>query len=228
MLTSRLTPKGIFMKRLLVATAAFASLAASPAYAADFILGATAGVNSNFYISDNNSPISISATLGNTITTSGTYTDRYFFSPTFLASGAGVASKTGISSLIINAANSGVKSYALSTFGPALNAAFFGTGVASTLSALNTYLTSAAVIDTYSSTGTTTGIAINNVSLDLNKLYVITISGNVSGRGTYSGTLDATAVPEPATWAMMLLGFGAIGFAMRRQGRAHPKVRFAF
>lgn len=26
-----------------------------------------------------------------------------------------------------------------------------------------------------------------------------------------------TAVPEPATWAMMLLGFGGIGFAMRRR-----------
>ena len=25
------------------------------------------------------------------------------------------------------------------------------------------------------------------------------------------------AVPEPATWAMMLLGFGAVGFAMRRR-----------
>jgi hypothetical protein len=24
-------------------------------------------------------------------------------------------------------------------------------------------------------------------------------------------------VPEPATWTMMLLGFGAIGFAMRRR-----------
>jgi hypothetical protein len=27
------------------------------------------------------------------------------------------------------------------------------------------------------------------------------------------------AVPEPATWAMMLLGFGGIGFAMRRSRR---------
>jgi len=27
------------------------------------------------------------------------------------------------------------------------------------------------------------------------------------------------AVPEPATWAMMLLGFGAIGFGMRRRSR---------
>lgn len=28
------------------------------------------------------------------------------------------------------------------------------------------------------------------------------------------------AVPEPGTWAMMLLGFGAIGFSMRRRQRA--------
>lgn len=33
----------------------------------------------------------------------------------------------------------------------------------------------------------------------------------------------ATAVPEPASWAMMLIGFGAIGYASRRRTR----VRFA-
>ncbi|QNP44517.1 PEP-CTERM sorting domain-containing protein [Sphingomonas daechungensis] len=27
------------------------------------------------------------------------------------------------------------------------------------------------------------------------------------------------AVPEPATWAMMLIGFGAVGFSMRRGRR---------
>ena len=30
---------------------------------------------------------------------------------------------------------------------------------------------------------------------------------------------SAAVVPEPATWGMMLLGFGAIGFAMRRKRR---------
>lgn len=30
--------------------------------------------------------------------------------------------------------------------------------------------------------------------------------------------LDAEAVPEPATWVMMILGFGAIGFGLRRRG----------
>lgn len=32
-----------------------------------------------------------------------------------------------------------------------------------------------------------------------------------------SVTANVGAVPEPATWAMMLLGFGAIGFAARRK-----------
>ncbi len=35
----------------------------------------------------------------------------------------------------------------------------------------------------------------------------------------------AAAVPEPATWAMMMLGFGAVGYAMRRRSKA--VVRFA-
>lgn len=32
-----------------------------------------------------------------------------------------------------------------------------------------------------------------------------------------SGTVSRLALPEPATWAMMLIGFGAIGSAMRRR-----------
>ncbi|QGN56545.1 PEPxxWA-CTERM sorting domain-containing protein [Novosphingobium sp. Gsoil 351] len=35
------------------------------------------------------------------------------------------------------------------------------------------------------------------------------------------------AVPEPATWAMMLLGFGMIGFGMRRRMTANTQVRFS-
>ena len=32
----------------------------------------------------------------------------------------------------------------------------------------------------------------------------------------FEGTIDAPAVPEPGTWAMMLLGLGAIGFGQRK------------
>ena len=31
------------------------------------------------------------------------------------------------------------------------------------------------------------------------------------------GTANNGAVPEPSTWAMMLMGFGAIGVALRRR-----------
>lgn len=37
--------------------------------------------------------------------------------------------------------------------------------------------------------------------------------------GTYIANIRVGAVPEPATWAMMIIGFGFTGFAMRRQRR---------
>ena len=37
----------------------------------------------------------------------------------------------------------------------------------------------------------------------------------------------AAPVPEPGTWAMMLVGFGAIGFAMRRRTRATARLALA-
>ena len=34
-------------------------------------------------------------------------------------------------------------------------------------------------------------------------------------------------VPEPETWAMMVLGFGGVGFAMRRRSKVSARIRFA-
>lgn len=68
------------------------------------------------------------------------------------------------------------------------------------------------------------------------------IGANFSGPAWDSGTLDlfywdsnqrdnfgdisfdVNAVPEPATWAFMIFGFGAIGGAMRRQKKAAQKA----
>jgi hypothetical protein len=36
-----------------------------------------------------------------------------------------------------------------------------------------------------------------------------------------------SAVPEPTTWAMMLVGFGAVGFAMRRGRRTKALLQVA-
>lgn len=43
-----------------------------------------------------------------------------------------------------------------------------------------------------------------------------TQDGSVAQRANFSPT---GAVPEPATWAMMILGMGAVGFALRRRKR---------
>lgn len=37
----------------------------------------------------------------------------------------------------------------------------------------------------------------------------------------------ATAVPEPAAWALMLLGFGAVGGVVRRRAKVNTRIRFA-
>ena len=35
------------------------------------------------------------------------------------------------------------------------------------------------------------------------------------------------AVPEPATWALMIMGFGLMGAAMRRDRKVTARIRFA-
>jgi hypothetical protein len=49
--------------------------------------------------------------------------------------------------------------------------------------------------------------------------YELIVNGNNNGTGSLGGTITITdhGVPEPATWAMMLLGFGAIGWQLRRR-----------
>jgi hypothetical protein len=59
---------------------------------------------------------------------------------------------------------------------------------------------------------------------DLNKgIFGYTLASepaNEEGHGYRAVAIDivADAVPEPATWAMMMLGFVAVGAALRRQG----------
>lgn len=62
--------------------------------------------------------------------------------------------------------------------------------------------------------------------------YTLSVGGKaygIPGSAFYSGTIDyvATAAPEPATWGLMILGFGAVGFAMRRQ-RSRQRIVLAY
>lgn len=58
----------------------------------------------------------------------------------------------------------------------------------------------------------------------------IRVAGTSGGNASFAGTLSfaaVSAVPEPATWAMMLIGFGAVGYSMRRRG-ADVRMSSAF
>lgn len=56
--------------------------------------------------------------------------------------------------------------------------------------------------------------------------YTLNILGNNSSVGSLGGSITISAVPEPGTWALMLIGFGGIGFAMRR-GRKQAITQIA-
>lgn len=47
-----------------------------------------------------------------------------------------------------------------------------------------------------------------------------------TGLAQFSGSVSA-AVPEPATWALMVLGVGMIGFGMRRRQQATTRVSYS-
>jgi opacity protein-like surface antigen len=61
--------------------------------------------------------------------------------------------------------------------------------------------------------------SLNNVTLLPGALNTIDVIGLSRGNGSYGGnaTFVPTAVPEPAAWALMLVGFAGIGFQLRRK-----------
>ena len=62
----------------------------------------------------------------------------------------------------------------------------------------------------------------------------LVVNGMVAdGIGSYGGTISfvpSAAVPEPGTWALMLLGFAAVGFSLRRRKpeARETRVRYNF
>lgn len=57
-------------------------------------------------------------------------------------------------------------------------------------------------------------------TITLNQPIVRFQSTGTDGRGSAVGVPTTPPVPEPATWAMMLLGFGAVGYSIRRRRKA--------
>lgn len=87
---------------------------------------------------------------------------------------------------------------------------------------------------TFALTTTPTGAAINIQDIELGfGQQTLTIIGNLipaTNGNSYARiggqlTLTSTAVPEPATWVALILGFGVIGGTLRRRTGAGSAVR---
>ena len=68
-----------------------------------------------------------------------------------------------------------------------------------------------------------------SVPIFAGQLNTITINGFSRGNGSYGARgsfVLGGAVPEPATWAMLILGFGLVGAAIRRR-KANHRVSYA-
>lgn len=74
------------------------------------------------------------------------------------------------------------------------------------------------VLSSVMGTGTFAALLTSGV-LNAGNTYRFAYSANLTSAGNVGGTatFSAAAVPEPATWALMLLGFVGIGTAMRRR-----------
>lgn len=83
---------------------------------------------------------------------------------------------------------------------------------------------------TVSTCGANETWSANNVPITGGALNSIVVTGISRGNGAYGGNLTFTplaAVPEPGTWAMMLLGFAGIGWQLRRKRSNAGLAQFA-
>ena len=183
-----------------------------------------------------------------TVNFAGTVTDLAVAS-IFKNSGAGTFSGSGTSysyDLGTLAANSGsfatdfgvANLISLSSFSEMLGGSFVQTagagyifagntfsgvqGGSSNIGNLLTFDTTGLSAGTYGKTFTFNGYSaypgLNNQNL---APITVTITAQVTGGG---GTPPTGAVPEPATWTMMILGFGLIGGSMRRKATRRAAV----
>lgn len=181
------------MRKLILAAASAAALAiSSGASAVPIVTGAT-------NLSDPNPTVATSVVTTGTTTTIN-FGQNPLSTPTFNGGFTFNNSEAGLYSIVLNTSTPGT-SFTAATLSGLVN------GVATTYNLfaldpqnfkLNPSFLSAGQNYTFAFTGNNTDPAAS-------------LSGNV--------TVRAAGVPEPGTWAMMLLGFGGTGMMMRRRNR---------
>ena len=187
--------------KLMVTAVAFAI--APAAHAATILPGNPTSVpNAKFDVSGDITSGPISASFGRNGLGSGTFTDTFLFR----------IDQNGLGSGSITTILSGLP---MSATDLDFTSVIFNNGVTDY------------VVDT--STGSVEQGGLANIPITFGTQNSLTVNYLSRGQGSYSGTLTFTPgpIPEPATWAMMLLGFGAMGMVIRRR-KQRTRVAYAF
>lgn len=239
------------MKLIMLGAATIAAVFAPAAYAAPYIVNATANVYQQDGSTEGTAPVGINITGGSTITFSATGTISFDGgSHVNDADGIGSASSINISPISANNSFSGF----IAPNAGSLVGVFYNprTALAMTQTTLN-FTTMGTNFSSLSPlldqvffigdglTGDGTGSVQNFIApRGATMLYLgFADAGGYNGTpGSYGDNLGSLAVnvnlpsatpavPEPASWAMMILGMGAVGFAMRRRQKVITRVSYA-
>jgi PEP-CTERM motif len=208
------------MRKFLTLAASVAFLAATPAYATTWTIGDDDGYGAG--IPDNSdhpfSPVYDGRSAAEAVATDGAqFTDTYStahpgYSPqsgtvaTFIFSGLGTGWTQGTMIFDLADFQAGTFGALLVQFNGITQNWAFDDGYPHT--AVHYFNLDQNVLDTINSLGSLTITMDRNGSGDFYGVDYATLSNQIEG---------PNSVPEPATWAMMVLGFGAVGYATRRK-----------
>lgn len=209
------------MRGMLSALAAVSAIAlsATAANAATTIITPGSTGTTTFAVSGNpfTGTDAVSATLGHTGIPTGAFTDIYEF--TIGTLGQGVIG-TGSGGLTTNITFGGIGGKTDVDFISVLVNGYAAIGHYTDLSG------NACTTPGVGSCGAGETFTIAGVPITGGVLNKITVNGTVGGPGgigSYGGSATFLPVPEPATWATMLLGFLGIGFVMSRRRRTQSQ-----
>ena len=146
----------------------------------------------------------------------------------------GVNYATSAATTAANATASAIGSYSyLYNFVLTSAAKFTGTYSVSNAGNTNPFASLTSIGGTNLPTGAGSGSVIlgaGTYALGIDSATFSSNASGVSGLSSLSGndfySFSISAVPEPAAWAMMIVGFGLVGASMRRL-RVQPKINFA-
>jgi hypothetical protein len=97
-------------------------------------------------------------------------------------------------------------------------------GIAAASNGIDVLVNGTSVFNVTGDGGGQTGWVLQTVNFSIGAPGVLSFAalGTSDSLGGYLEDVRLAVVPEPATWAMMLGGFGLLGAALRRHGAAKP------